>query len=157
MALTVRELAYCRSQIRHSAHERAAGGPGDDWVGAEFLMHQLVEEAAYYHWLNRGGSAGDADTDWLAAEADICYGRHDGHRHVLLGDVDRRLRRQVIREKAYLHWLGRRQPWGDPLPDWLAAEQEIQLSAGLQPVAAAEDAVEDDHRDDHEAHRDGEP
>jgi serine phosphatase RsbU (regulator of sigma subunit) len=29
--------------------------------------------------------------------------------------------------------------------------------SGLQPVAAAEDAVEHEHRDDHEAHRDGEP
>jgi Protein of unknown function (DUF2934) len=126
MALTVRELAYRRSQIRQRAHEGALGGLDDDWAGAEFLMHQLVEEAAYYRWLDRVRArlAGDADTDWLAAEAEICYGQHDGHRHGMPGDVDRRLRRQVIREKAYFRWLGRGL-WGDPLPDWLAAEREI--------------------------------
>lgn len=125
MVLTASELAYRRSQIRQSAYKGAPGGPDDDWAGAEFLIHQLVEEAAYYRWLDRGGSAGDAHTDWLAAEAEICYGRHDGHRHMMPGDVDRRLRRQVIREKAYLHWLARGLPWGDPLPDWVAAEQEV--------------------------------
>jgi len=124
MALTVRELAYRRSQIRQSAHEGALGGPGDDWAGAESLMHELVEEAAYYHWLDPDRPAGDADMDWLAAEAEICYSRHDGRRHTMPGDVDRRLRRQVIREKAYLHWLSRGM-WGDPLTDWLAAEQEV--------------------------------
>jgi len=127
MALTVRELAYRRSQIRENAPEGAPGGPDDDWAGAEFLMHQLVEEAAYYHWLDRVRArlVGDAGTDWRAAEAEIRYGRRDDHRRGMPGDVDRRLRRQVIRDKAYLRWLGRG-IWGDPLPDWLAAEEEVQ-------------------------------
>ena len=132
MALTLRELAFRRSQIRRAEREDAQGSPAGDWAGAEFLMHQLIEEAAYYHWLERGRPDCDAGTDWLAAEVKIRYGWDDGYRQQVPGDVDRRLRRQVIREKAYLRWLGRGMPWGDPVPDWLAAEREI-LSHGPRP------------------------
>lgn len=101
----------------------SAPGAGEDAFTADSFDHQVIEKAAYFHWVDRGRPWGDALTDWSAAEADVRYGRRHGHRHGTPAGA--RLRRQVIREVAYLNWLARGRPWGDPLTDWLTAETSV--------------------------------
>lgn len=35
--------------------------------------------------------------------------------------------KEYLEIAAYYHWQVRGCPWGDPLTDWLAAEQELRL------------------------------
>jgi hypothetical protein len=37
----------------------------------ESLRHQLMEEEAHRHWVERGNPFGDPQTDWLAAETEV--------------------------------------------------------------------------------------
>ncbi|MEU5891497.1 DUF2934 domain-containing protein [Streptomyces sp. NPDC047461] len=51
----------------------------------------------------------------------------------------RQLRQQFVEEAAYLHWIGRGRPFGDPLTDWFAAEAELRDALtgrrGYRPTA----------------------
>ncbi len=98
-----------------------------NWLGAERLRHQVIEEAAYFHWINRGRPFGDPLTDWVTAEAEIVGTTGQGQ----LSDtiVDERLRHQVIQEKAYFRWRTRGLPFGDPWTDWSASEAELVVAA----------------------------
>ena len=88
---------------------------------AERLRHQLIEKAAYFHWINRGRPVGDPWTDWFAAEAEIASSRAaQGQLYDTI--VDGLLQHQLIEQAAYFRWMNRGQPIGDPWADWLASE-----------------------------------
>jgi Protein of unknown function (DUF2934) len=40
-----------------------------DWLAAGRSVNQLIEEAAYFRWIDRGRPFGDPWSDWFAAEA----------------------------------------------------------------------------------------
>jgi len=44
-----------------------------DWVTAQHVRDQLIAEAAYLHWINRGRPFGDPLTDWFAVKADTIH------------------------------------------------------------------------------------
>ena len=119
-------VAYRRWEIRGRPD-----GPEDaivaDWLGAERLRHQMIEEAAYFNWINRNRIIGDPLTDWVAAEAQIADRTAQGQ----LSDtiIDECLRRQVIEEKAYFRWIHRGLQFGDPWQDWYPAEAELVMVA----------------------------
>jgi len=84
---------------------------------------QVLEEAAYLRWVNRGRPIGSPWVDWFAAEAQVDRGRraHDSRDSF----VDERPSQQAIEEAAYFRWVNRGRPIGDPGPDWFAAEAEL--------------------------------
>jgi hypothetical protein len=110
-------LARRRFELR-----RKRGSYGDalaDWDAAQ----RLVSEAAYLHWIDRGMPFGDPLTDWSAAETEVADGgKPRGQASVT--SVDERLRHQLTEEAAYLHWIDRGMPFGDPLTDWAVVEGE---------------------------------
>ena len=121
--LNVNELAHRRWEIRGrlvGSHRPALA----DWLAAKRLRHQLIEEAAYFRWINRGRPIGDPRADWFASEAEIASGQ-PVHGHWADTFVDERLRHQLIEEAAYFRWINRGRPIGDPRADWSASETEV--------------------------------
>jgi len=116
-------LAHKRWKLRGSPN-----GPSEaavaDLIAAERLRQQLVREAAYLHWMGRERPFGDPLTDWVAAEKELASGR-TARGPLSDNIVDGLLRRQLIEEGAYLHWIGRERPFGDPQADWSASEAEL--------------------------------
>ena len=121
--LNVNELAFHRWEMRG----RPAGSQHDadaDWDAAKSLRHRLTERVAYAHWIDRGRPFWDSLTDWYAAETNITSGR--AARDELPGAyVVERLRRQLVKEIAYFHWVDRGRPPGESWVDWSAAEAEV--------------------------------
>jgi hypothetical protein len=84
----------------------------DDWLTAQ--RKQVIGEASYFRWLNRGRPIGDPDADWFAAEAEVVSGRPADFRW----------------------WEERGQPSGDAWADWSAATAE---AASVRPAHSAWD------------------
>lgn len=105
-----------------------ADGPQEaataDRITAEHLLHRLIEETAYYRWIDRGRPVGDAWADWFAAEAQIT-GREPAKHQLSETYVNERMRHEVIAEAAYFRWIDRSRPIGDARADWLACEAEL--------------------------------
>jgi hypothetical protein len=88
------------------------------------MRHHVTEEAAYFHWINRGRPLfGNPLEDWAAAEEEVnsswpvLYQFNDF--------IAESLHQLVIAEGAYLHWINRGAPlFGNPFEDWAASEAE---------------------------------
>jgi hypothetical protein len=117
-------LAYRAAEIR----EKIRSGRGDsyllallDWLAAQRAREQLVAEAAYFRWIDRGQRFGEHLKDWFAAEAEIASDQTARWQAA----VDQCLRDQLIAEAAYFRWITRGQRFGEHLEDWSAAEAEV--------------------------------
>lgn len=113
-------LAYRRWEMRG----RPYGSDLDDWEAAQRLRHQLIAEAAYFHWIDRDRPLDDAWTDWFTAESETASGQA-AQDELSRSLVDERLRRQLIAEAAYLHWLNRGRPLDDSGTDWYVSQGEV--------------------------------
>jgi Protein of unknown function (DUF2934) len=91
MTLSLESPAYRGREIRG----RLSYGANRDRCGVERLRGQLIEEAAYYRWIRRGGPFGAPWTDWFAAEAEIVYGR-SVHSYPADRTTDERPRHRLI-------------------------------------------------------------
>jgi hypothetical protein len=83
----IKEAAYFRWLNR----SRPIGDPWADWFASEAevastrqvqdyltdsfvderLRHHVIEQAAYFRWLNRGRPIGDPQADWFVSEAEV--------------------------------------------------------------------------------------
>ncbi len=115
-------LARRRWELRGSPRGSYADALAD-WDAAQRVQHQLVANAAYLRWIDRGQPHGDAWADWFAAEAWAADGGPP-QGEVSGSSVDEQLRRTLTEETAYYRWIDRGRPLGDPLTDWEDEEDE---------------------------------
>jgi tetratricopeptide (TPR) repeat protein len=91
----------------------------DNWRGAEQLLEQITQDAAYFRWINRGRPFGSPLTDWSAAERDMA-GSGTGQGPLPAPVVRRLVRHELDKQFAYFRWEERGRPFGDPMADWPA-------------------------------------
>jgi hypothetical protein len=100
-----------------------------DWVAAERVLHKVISEAAYFHWINRGQPFSDPLTDWLVAEIEILSSLAvlDQPSGTVIDEWlrDLSISNLSISNTAYFRWENRGRPFDDPLADWLAAQDEV--------------------------------
>ena len=95
------------------------------------MRHLMTEEAAYFHWLNRGHPLfEDPLEDWGAAEKEVTsiWPVLDE----LTDLIAESLRHLFIAERAYLRWLNQGGLFGDPLKDWYWFDAEAMLTTAAE-------------------------
>ena len=118
-------LAYRISEIREKIRRRRDESylaALADWLAAQRVRHQIIAEAAYFRWIDRGQPFGEPWVDWFAAEAETAGDWTQSQSSETF--VDQCLRGQLIAEAAYFHWIDRGRPFDEPWVDWTAAEAE---------------------------------
>jgi len=89
----------------------------------------MTEEAAYFHWINRGHPwFEDPLEDWGAAEEEVASSWPV--LNVFTDLIAESLRQLFIAELAYLRWLNRGRLFSNPLADWFDAERDADNGAG---------------------------
>jgi tetratricopeptide (TPR) repeat protein len=107
--------------LAHRIWEMRGGDALDNWDVAQHLRHQLIAEAAYLHWIDRGRPFGDPLADWFAAVGEVDAG-WTAHGPASGAFVDERLRHQLTERIAYFRWINRGRPVGDSWADWAGSE-----------------------------------